>query len=331
MTTTLRSQPLLAAAVLLASVRLAAPMGTKHRFSPTAGQDGKLLATQPGRLCTKDYYHPSQLEIGYHRHVLNWTDEDHLCAKLSAFSSEWIGRNEAGGDAGPLFSRMCRRGQPEKVLEPLAGILRDPRALCSADANFDAISSIEWLVLDDDRIGKLTRPGAKRYFFDAGGSRFMDAMQYFATAYQKRGILFDEAFVWEAARQDPEAYWEGVPADIRAFWEPRVTFHNGVPVVSTPGDWNNPVDRIKTLCRAEDFCAFKLDIDTPEVELPITKQLLDDREGIADVLDEFFFEHHVHGLMEGFGWGDRVAGTYADSYDIFTKLRQLGIRAHSWI
>jgi hypothetical protein len=32
---------------------------------------------------------------------------------------------------------------------------------------------------------------------------------------------------------------------------------------------NNPLEMIKVLCKEEDFVMFKLDIDTPSVELPI--------------------------------------------------------------
>jgi len=304
---------------------LATPAGPPA--APAYGLGGKLLATRAGPPCTTDYYHPSQLELAFHSHALDWTWPPQLCSSLGGAADEWIGQNQAGGVAGPLFSRICRRGQPEKVIEPLAGILRDPRVVCNAAVS---IMSREWLVLDDDH-KQSHEPAPKRYFFDAGGTRFGDQLANFVTAYQRRGLLFDEVFVWEASRQAPEAYWLGVPDDVRAFWEPRVHFYNGVPVGASTPDCDNPLDRIKMKCRTEDFCVFKLDIDTPFVELPIVKQLLNNRSGVADLVDEFFFEHHVHGIMQRYGWGGAVNGTFADSYDIFSKLRQLGIRAHSWI
>ena len=42
----------------------------------------------------------------------------------------------------------------------------------------------------------------------------------------------------------------------------------------------------------EDFVMFKLDIDTPSVELPIIKALLEDEEALS-LIDEMFFEYHV--------------------------------------
>jgi len=91
------------------------------------------------------------------------------------------------------------------------------------------------------------------------------------------------------------------------------------------------VNRIHQLCTDKDFCAFKLDIDTPSVEFPIVQQLINKPDATKASLDEFFFEHHVHGLMQGLGWGQYVEGTFADSYKLFTQLRRLGVRAHSWI
>jgi len=74
-----------------------------------------------------------------------------------------------------------------------------------------------------------------------------------------------------------------------------------------------------------------LDIDTPSIELPLVQQLLDAPQQTGDTLDEFFFEHHVEGLMQYFGWYLDVNGTFAHSYDMFSSLREMGVRAHSWI
>merc|ERR1712012_1019455 len=139
----------------------------------------------------------------------------------------------------------------------------------------------------------------------------MDAMRFFATHYEKRGIVFDEIYAWEAKAQPPDAYWEGTPAALRKRWAPRLTFYNGIPITNETGHEHNPVDRIRRLCKAEDFCAFKLDIDAPPIELSIAQQLLAPE--ASAVLDEFFFEHHVQGLMQQYGWKSNIPGTYADS------------------
>lgn len=290
---------------------------------------GRLSAFAGGEVCTADSYHPSDLEIGFMHNANAWTnDQPTLCSHLA--KKEWVTENQAGnGMASSTFSRMCRNGEHPQVLEPLAGILRDPRYLCPDNYRF-LLFSIDWLVLADSK--SIPMPASsKRYFFDAGGTHFMDAMQFFTSKYQERGIVFDHIYVWEAVYQTVDMYWSGTPPATRAFWEPRLSFFNGVPVTSDPADHiNNPVNRIHQLCGVKDFCAFKLDIDTPSVELPIANQLLANPAATRASLDEFFFEHHVHGLMQN-NWGDAVEGTFADSYQMFGQLRQLGVRAHSWI
>ena len=82
----------------------------------------------------------------------------------------------------------------------------------------------------------------------------------------------------------------------------------------------------------------KLDVDTPEIELVIIEQILAD-EPTAALIDELYWEHVVQNTpMTHFGWGHDLRRippekrqTLADSYRYFTALRQMGIRAHSWV
>jgi len=296
------------------------------RWTPAAGQGGNLPATSGVPECSEDSYNPSELETGFSQNANQWTETP---SALCSHVQEWVTENLAGErEAGPKFSRLCKQGQPMQVIEPLAGILRDPRMFCP---DYGAEFSIDWLVLADSGSAPMD-PASKRYLFDAGGTRFMDAMNFFTSKYEERGIVFDHVYVWEAAAQGTEAYWADVPPETRAFWEPRLTFYDGVPITADPDDEeNNPVNRIHQLCTDKDFCAFKLDIDTPAVEFPVVQQLINQPDATKASLDEFFFEHHVHGLMQAVGWGDAVEGTFADSYKLFTQLRRLGVRAHSWI
>jgi hypothetical protein len=54
----------------------------------------------------------------------------------------------------------------------------------------------------------------------------------------------------------------------------------------------NAVEMIKRLCTKADFVMFKLDIDTPSVELPIMKQLLADDVAIS-LIDEVCFRFYI--------------------------------------
>ena len=71
----------------------------------------------------------------------------------------------------------------------------------------------------------------------------------------------------------------------------------------------------------------KLDIDTPEVELPMVQQLVDMPE-LQRLVDVFYFEHHVQltGLRV---WG-KMKGSVLSSLELFSSLRNKGVDAHYW-
>lgn len=85
---------------------------------------------------------------------------------------------------------------------------------------------------------------------------------------------------------EPNDYWRRVPA----LWKPYWHFHN-VPINDALDHADSPLRYIESLATPGDFVAFKLDIDHPDMEMPIALKLLhDDR--IAQLVDEFFFELH---------------------------------------
>jgi len=300
------------------------------RFVPTQGEGGRLSATEKDHTCEDDGYTSSPLENEFRKNINAWAvnkEAKEACAHMGSNVEAWINQNKGNEPASHhIFSKLCKKGWEPQLIEPLAGILRDPRFPCRGYGN-ELEFSIEWLLFADRSV---FQGHGKKLFFDAGGSHFSDATSFFATHYEERGIVFDHIYVWEANKQKKN-YWKGVSVDIRAKWEPRVTFYNGVPVTAEPGHEHNVVERVYKMCGKDDFCAFKLDIDTPSVELPLVQQLLAQPEKTSVALDEFFFEHHVYGTMQHHGWGTNVNGTFADSIDIFTKLRQMGVRSHSWI
>eukprot|EP00928_Gymnodinium_smaydae_P048126 TRINITY_DN3215_c0_g2_i1.p1 TRINITY_DN3215_c0_g2~~TRINITY_DN3215_c0_g2_i1.p1 ORF type:complete len:334 (+),score=40.37 TRINITY_DN3215_c0_g2_i1:55-1056(+) len=298
-------------------------------FSPPSGSGGLLHATT-SELCTEDGYFPSTLESGFVAHPLDWTkDANVLCEHLEQDGHSWILENTKGvlSSGTDIFSRLCKKGQKQQLIEPLAGVLRDPRYICDSDSQ-ELKSGIDWLVLASIDIQQ--PPPSKVVFYDAGGSRFVEGIQFWISAYEKRGLPLDQIYVWEATKQGIDEYFSDVSADMRQKWEPRIVFYDGIPCSSEPEHEHNPVRRIIHECRAEDFCVFKLDIDTPGVELALVQQMLAS-DDIGNVLDEFFFEHHVHGLMQEYGWSTKVNGTFEDSYHMFSELRRKGVRAHSWI
>ena len=66
-----------------------------------------------------------------------------------------------------------------------------------------------------------------------------------------------------------------------------------------PRGWNrdighshNPLTHIKAKCRKEDYCVFKVDIDTTTVEEDIIKQIVEEP-SVSELIDELFWEHPV--------------------------------------
>ena len=64
---------------------------------------------------------------------------------------------------------------------------------------------------------------------------------------------------------------------------------------------------------------------------PLAHQLLDDKDGVYHKLvDQFYFEHHVHLGERAPWWGGSMKGTVQESLDLFGGLREKGIPAHFW-
>lgn len=102
----------------------------------------------------------------------------------------------------------------------------------------------------------------------------------------QRGVSFNQVYGWEMTLLEPVDYWRRVPAQ----WKPHWHFHN-IPVQSAVDSADSPLRYIRQLAGPQDFVAFKLDIDSPDMEMPIALMLRDDSQ-LAALVDEFFFELH---------------------------------------
>jgi hypothetical protein len=231
-------------------------------------------------------------------------------------------------------------------MEPLAGILRDPRHACWEFDHVSASLRKAAFVPPLARSGPYGDAGQRKYslldpalarkgtdgrppraiLIDMGGSKWSDAhgLRWLVEAYAAVGVEFEHIYVWEAQPMTPR-YWDGMPVAVRR----RVHFYN-LPASAIPGDANNPWETVRLASGPDDLVVVKLDIDTPTVETPLVQQLLDDP-ALLRLVDDFYFEHHVvMPEMQRLGWGDLVACTLADSYELFRRLRLAGVRAHSW-
>lgn len=150
-------------------------------------------------------------------------------------------------------------------------------------------------------------------------------MRWFVDTYRARGVEFDRILAWESTPQKPAHLFRSFPQDILV----KLSYFN-VGVDPSPSALHHPWSILKALVEEEDFVVVKLDIDTASVEEELVLQLMRDAQ-LCRLIDEFYFEHHTTGNpMMGY-WRDEIGQDITDSYAMFAYLRELGVRAHSWV
>lgn len=240
-----------------------------------------------------------------------------------------------------LFWHSSAASDAFEYIEPLAGVLRHPASYCGntwhRSPGLKPAWNFQWQGHKADQVVRKSPlehferdhlllsnsvwadPG-KRKLFDAGAAEFNSSLKWLLDEYYRNGIEFDEIFAWEIR---PDVSFESVPDALRK----RIILHKRA-VVAEERHMDNPVHQISQLCKVQDFCVLKLDIDDPDTERTLLHQLQrDGGPGFQGVLDEFFWEDHVdlpsYGLYGG-------KGSLSESYERFVALRQMGIRAHYW-
>lgn len=180
------------------------------------------------------------------------------------------------------------------------------------------------------REGQIT----KHFLFDAGTSTFDSSLYWFVCGYSQQSISFDQMYGWEVSLLEPQDFWERVPGA----WKPYYHFTN-IPIVGGSSNINSPSYAIKKVATEDDFVAYKLDVDHPNVEIPELLDLLSD-DHLSKLVDEFFFEFHFNCVLLFKTWGFRdqsknyTHGTLSldrlHAMDSFRRLRLSGVRAHFW-
>jgi hypothetical protein len=259
-----------------------------------------------------------------------------------------------------LFSKMyyqyeCTRSwQPttlvSQYIEPLVGLLRDPLTICpyknrSEDKLEDepALQSKRFFLLGPSAPYQnfrasvpsiapwLHREGSQKILFDIGSSYFNGVengtsestfgMRWFYEYFRQNSLEFDRIIAFEITQYYPKKYWDQIPDDIIG----KLTFIN---VGVNPKGKYSPWKILKSTVKHADYVIVKLDIDRKLLESNLINQVLTDR-SISSLIDEMFFEMHVT-VNEMIPYWSFQPGELKDSYTLFTKLRQLGIRMHSW-
>ena len=233
-------------------------------------------------------------------------------------------------------------------IEPLIGHLRHPLFHCVGPEKdtFALMFSKAFIALPRAAEVGANRPGTKTFFFDAGASVYDECWwgctKWFVDSYRANGVEFDRILGWEAAAVNHTRFWEAVPRDLK----PRFSYYN-TPVSADPRSGDNLWHHVRSLAAEADYVVVKLDIDNNPLETALVRQLLAD-DALVNLVDEFFWEHHVWGSplrktrvdlfgTKNIGWGahmpDRGSADSAlhDTYRILTQLREKGVRAHSYV
>lgn len=148
----------------------------------------------------------------------------------------------------------------------------------------------------------------------------------------QRKIPFDQEYGYEYTLLEPQDFWKRVPAFVKPFYH----FFNA-PIAPGLNDEMSPLWFIKNIATPDDFVAFKLDVDTPVLEIPLALALAKNEE-VARLVDEFFFELHFRcEFLMTCGWGSRMPEEYQglklerySAMKFFQDMRVQGTRAHFW-
>ena len=296
-------------------------------------------------------YTPSKFEIEWLEHVHEYKDRE--CAVLATSpyrewvqewldvsipstllrdSENWKAPTDLSPDVFSLLRYRLHSGVIQEVwVEPLGGILRDPREPCKRHSHGDwtphnpDIQSKDFLLFDKS----LSSLFHKRILlFDLGSSKYefyMPGLSWLYPKYKSEGLQVTDLFAWERTPRPGFEYFEGMPNELSA----AAHFYN-FGVVANVEDVRNPIHVLKMIARPEDYVIFKLDIDNTPIEEAIVESLLADPLAL-ELIDDFFWEHHVNQIDMNPEW--ETSGfnhTIKDSIRYLRKFRDHGIRAHSW-
>lgn len=307
-------------------------------------------------------YEPSEWEAEWVASVVRWRDREceHLSeprhrkqAEFSVWQAQvWANQTVLNDrpaqlfDQLSIFSRLLYVDEAtgatyDRFIEPLIGILRDPLTMCgiqgTGSGRFENteswVQAKRYLVLDFETINALPKTG-KLILMDLGASTYNgwgeDAAAVGAKWFVERlernsNRKFDHIISFEFTKRSPEQIFRDLPSNL---WG-RYSYFN-LPVSAKLSDSNHPWNVLLSIADPSDYVIVKLDIDAPNVERALVRQLLDNAT-FTSVVDEFFFEHHVNVLAMHRYWGLQNDDTKLQhSYEMFHGLRERGIRAHSW-
>jgi len=323
--------------------------------SPTTAPTVRAETAATASAALRPQYQPSTVERKWARLVAEvdprecehaWANGSRLVARLERDVASNAVFEQSSSFTVVLESQGATLNWP---IEPLVSFLRWPAALALGHATRAAIMNKSYYQLAP------VRAGSRRFlFFDIGASLYSSSwaggdgsasLRWFWSRYQNltgSPQPFDHIYAWEGQEYNATVLWDSFPAQVVPF----VSYYN-VRADARPNAKHNPLRVLTQVARLDDHVVMKLDVDHQATQVALIQQVLGNRR-ISALIDELFWEHEVAGSAMGCPrlWGGRAGsgwstiqfdtaqgrgGTLAESYELFGRLRSLGIAAHSWV
>jgi hypothetical protein len=226
---------------------------------------------------------------------------------------------------GIFKSGQLSRGAFGKI-EPLLPPLRHPE-FCGGNRQF--LLDMGYIVHDFGAMCRRLSTNSRIILIDMGASLMfhsggMMPAVYLTETFEKFGFPFDHIYAFEITPTKPEEVFGKVPEKLLDVYH-----WINVGVDSDPESRLNPLKMLLNKFNEDDLVIVKLDIDTPDIEVPLAQQILSD-DRFSTLIDHFYFEHHVflHELKNN--WGKAMRGSVKESFDMFHTIRSKGIATHYW-
>lgn len=196
---------------------------------------------------------------------------------------------------------------------------------------YKSVLDMKYLVLDFEKMCMDLKPYSRTVLIDIGASlSFHEENEppiiFLLDMFKKFGFRFDHIYGIESTFEEPsEVFNNLLPTE---YFDSYHWINTGVN--ATEGHNMNPLDSILRKFTPDDLVIVKLDIDTSSIEVPLAKQLLNDK-SLHKIVDHFFFEQHVPMNEISEWWGEDVDGSVKSSFDLFRGLRDAGVMSHFWV
>mmetsp|Transcript_23228 Transcript_23228/g.39714 ORF Transcript_23228/g.39714 Transcript_23228/m.39714 type:complete len:384 (-) Transcript_23228:363-1514(-) len=220
---------------------------------------------------------------------------------------------------------------PNGYVEPMLPPMRHPR-ICHPENNAALkywMFDLNYLVHDWERMCRRLKPHSKLVLIDMGASFDFQGTKSPMIAlfelYEKMGFVFDHIYGFEITPKDATTIYNRLPQK----YIPAYHWINA-GVTRERGHNLNPLHSIVKSFTEDDLIVVKMDIDTSSIEVPLMRELIED-DVLVKLVDQFYFEHHVHMGDLARSWLRTMDGTLKESLEMFGKLRERGVAAHSWV